>query len=125
MKDSLRVVSGARFWQEIESSFWRTASLAYRIRDSKIIKNRHISTVYQFNLRKLLTLKITKNFMKTVLLTTTPVALGKKLNMPEHIHLLGHEISTSLCMSYMDSTLATSKESSNRNSPATGTIDQE
>lgn len=64
--------------------------------------------------------------MKTVLLTTTPVALGKKLNMPEHIHgLLGHEISTSLCMSYMDSTLATSKESSNRNSPATGTIDQE
>lgn len=36
--------------------------------------------------------------MKTVLLTTTPVALGQKLNMPQHIHLLGHEICTALCM---------------------------
>lgn len=54
--------------------------------------------VYQFNLHKLLTLKIIKNFMKTVLLTTTPVALGQKLNMPQHIHLLDHEICTALCM---------------------------
>lgn len=36
--------------------------------------------------------------MKTVLLTTTPVALGQKLNMPQHIHLLGYEICTALCM---------------------------